>query len=293
MDSAKTMSLFSLILGVTMLGAAATTKLPSDAKGLVEYMGRDDFAGRAACEELVNLGKAAVPELLGALQNREPWVRYWSASALCRIGEERAYKPLVELLRNDPNPVVRSTVLWHLQHFKKEEVFELAVQSLGDGDGMVRSWALKVLEEGKQSARLPEVLKLLKDKEPGVRHDALMTAVKLGGNSQFALVKKLAADDPDAEVRAGALRCLTLLTEKKAEIVAVMIRALSDASPDVQGTAARLLGKGTNQSFGFDPSLPAAEREKAIAQWQEWYEARKNRLRWNEEKHRFVVLGEK
>jgi hypothetical protein len=275
-----------------VLWAVTNAPLPSDMPGLITHMARDDFAGQAACDQLVKTGKTVVPELLPALQHATPRVRYWAAAALCRIADERAYQPLLTALREDRHPVVRATILWQLQHFNKPAQYDLAVQHLADPDPFVRGWALKVLDHGQRREQLPAIRALTEDKDAGVRHDALVTAVKLGGNAELPLIEKLAADDADAQVRAGALRCLTLLPEKKPAILAVMIRALGDSHADVQAAAAQLLTKGTNQSFGFDPARPPRERERATAQWQKWYEQNQSRLRWDNAKRRFVLPDE-
>lgn len=270
----------------------AVTPLPADVPGLIAHMARDDYAGQAACDQLVKTGKSVVPELLPALQHTMPRVRYWAAAALCRLADERAYQPLLTALREDKHPIVRATILWQLQHFNKPEQFDLAVQHLADPDPFVRGWALKVLDHGQRREQLPAIRGLTQDKDAGVRHDALVAVVKLGGNAELPLIQKLATDDTDPQVRAGALRCLTLLPEKKAEILAVMIRCLSDPHTDVQAAAAQLLAKGANQSFGFDPARPARERERAAAQWQKWYEQNQTRLRWDNAKRRFVLPDE-
>ncbi len=282
------MALTAIVVAATLAATnAPPAKLPTDVPGLVQHMARDDFAGQAAADELVKRGKNVVTELLPALKDPAPRVRYWSAAALCRMADERAYQPLLDTLRTDTHPIVRATILWHLQHFKKDETFELARQHLNDADPLLRGWAIKVLANGQRRDRLADIVALTTDKDPGVRNDALVAAVQLAGNGQFALIKQVATTDSDPQVREGALRCLTLLPEKKPEIIGLMIRALADPSPDVQTVAATLLAKGTNQSFGFDPARPAREREHAIAQWQKWYEANQSRLHWDAKLHRF------
>jgi HEAT repeat protein len=274
-----------------LLPAVLAAELPSDVNGLVAHMARDDFAGKEACEALVKMGTNAVAELLPALKFPQARVRYWSAAALAQIGDERAFAPLQVAAKEDRSTIVRATILWHLPNIKSRQAdaYELAVAALADPAPLVRGWALKTLEHGQQRDRLADIVKLTADKDAEVRHDALAAAVKLGGNAQFALIEKLATTDPEAQVREGALRCLTLLPEKKPEILAVMIAALSDKSPEVQATAAKLLAKGANQSFGFDPSRPLDQRARAIAKWREWYEQNKARLRWDDEKRQFVL----
>ena len=272
---------------VVAAALTATNAPPTDVPGLVRSMARDDFAGQAAADELVKRGKGVVTELLPALKDPAPRVRYWSAAALCRLADERAYQPLLDTLRTDKHPIVRATILWHLQHFKRDEVFDLAARHLNDADPLLRGWAVKVLANGQRRDRLADIVALTTDKDPGVRNDALVAAVQLAGNAQFDLIKQVATTDSDPQVREGALRCLTLLPEKKPEIVGVMIRALGDPSRDVQTAAATLLAKGTNQSFGFDPARPAKERDHAIAQWQKWYEQNQSTLRWDDKLRRF------
>ena len=263
------------------------TPLPTDVPGLLRHMARDDAAGQEAATALVERGRGLVPELLPDLHDPSPRVRYWTAAALCRLADERAYQPLRDALRTDKHPIVRATILWHLQKYGKEEVFDLARQHLNDADPLLRGWAIKVLANGQRRDQLADIVALTTDNAPAVRLDALVAAVQLAGNAQFDLIQRLATTDPDAQVREGALRCLTSLPEKKPAIIAVLIRALADPSPAVQAAAATLLAKGTNQSFGFDPQRPARERSHAIALWQQWYEQNQSRLRWDDKLRRF------
>jgi len=283
-----------LWLALLLWPATLPAELPGDVNGLVAHMARDDYAGQEACEALVKLGTNAVPDLLPALKFPQARVRYWSAAALARIGDERAFGPLTATLKQDRSAIVRSTILWHLPNFKtrQTEAYELAAKSLADPEPMVRGWAIKTLEHGRQTNQLQEIVALTGDQDAEVRHDALAAAVRLGGNAQLPLIEKLATSDADPQVRAGALRCLTLLAEKKPAILAVMIAALNDKSPDVQTTAAKLLAKGANQSFGFDPSRPPDERARAVAKWREWYAQNKEQLRWSDEKRRFMLPDE-
>lgn len=283
-----------LFIGGLLLAGEAERRNPppQDIRGLIAYMAKDDFAGKVACEKLVEIGEPAVDALLEALNSRVPRVRYWSAAAVARIADERAYKPLIETLRKDPNALVRATIVWHLRHFKKEEVYDIAVERLRDKNKFVRYWAMKVLEADGRKDKLPEIVKLTKHSDRDTRHDALVIAVRLGGNAELPLIREMALKDPDPQVRAGALRSLTTLPEKTPEILDIMILALKDPVPEVQEVSARLLAKGTNQSFGFDPSRPKEKQLEAIAKWRKWYEENKNKLKWSKEKRRFVTPEE-
>jgi len=44
--------------------------------------------------------------------------------------DESAYQPLVELVTSDPSGMVRATALWYLQHYPRQEVWDLAVKTL-------------------------------------------------------------------------------------------------------------------------------------------------------------------
>jgi HEAT repeat protein len=79
--------------------------------------------------------------------------------------------------------------------------------------------------------------------------------------------------DEEPEIRrAAALACA--LKESKAH-VPQLIEVLRDPEPDVARAAEKALRELTGQKFGPAANATPAERDKAIAAWQEWWKKQK------------------
>ena len=258
----------------------------------MKQMEKDDYAAYAAHRRLVEIGLPAGDALLAGIKHAKPHVRYWSAAALAQIGEKRAYEPLKKLVREDPNQIVRSTALWHLQLYGNDEVYKLAADALGDAHPMVRGWAMRVLRENKRAEGVAKLRELVESKDPLTRADAVhATVVWVQGQDHIAFLKGVLSKDPASDVRLQALRCLTII-QKDPKILGVMIDALGDSDEEVRRLAATLLRKGADQVFGYVPTDEPAERKKAADRWRAWYEKDKSQLAWNAERRRFEIRQE-
>ena len=279
--------LFLLLAPVLRAGEPAS---PASSRSriaeLIRSMERSDLAGQKACRELIALGKPAVESLLQALKSPVPRVRYWSVAALGRIGEKRAIEPLVQLLQADPDPLVRSTVVWYLQFFQDDRVWPIVVGALRDRNRMVRGWAIRSLEENHRPEAEAELRKLLQHPDAHTRYDALAALIRVLKSGHQEVIRSM-MKDREPLVRTGALRCLTLLEEKRPEILEPMIEALLDEDRGVRATAARLLRKGANQSFGYNAEAPPPVLRSVAARWRAWYRAHKDQIVWNEQTRRF------
>jgi len=259
---------------------------------LMKQMEKDDYAAQAAHGRLVEIGLPAGDALLAAIKHTKPHVRYWSAAALAQIGENRAYGPLKELVRKDPNQIVRSTALWHLQLYGNDEVYKLAADALGDAHPMVRGWAMRVLRENRRKEGAAKLRELVKSEDVLTRADAVhATVVLVEGQDHIAFLKGVLSKDPASDVRLQALRCLTII-RKDPKILDVMIDALGDSDEEVRRVAVKLLRKGADQVFGYIPTSERAGRKKAADRWRSWYEKDKSRLTWNAERRRFEIREE-
>jgi HEAT repeat protein len=264
-----------------------------DVPALIDRMAENDYAGKEAMEQIVEVGEPAVPLLLKALERKSPRVRYWTIAALSGIGGDRARQAIQGML-GDPVPFVRSVAVWHLRGWTdQEDVRKLLLERLEDESPLVRGWALKVVQQKALDEAAERVRQMaLEDEDPEVRYDALATCTRLRGPEALPLLVKAWRTDEEALVRGGAVRCCTLIDPPTPATGDLLIRALRDKDPEVADTAASLLRKGFNQFFAFDPEAPVAQRHAAIRDWRNWYEAHKDRLEWNEEKRRFEIPGE-
>jgi len=69
------------------------------------------------------------------------------------------------------------------------------------------------------------------------------------------------------------------LTERqKVRLFAGLIQALGDPKPDLRRIAMEALRRQTNQTKGFNPDAPIAERDAKIREWKLWLEEYKSNL---------------
>ncbi|HOX37240.1 MAG TPA: HEAT repeat domain-containing protein [Candidatus Brocadiia bacterium] len=289
-----------LLITISVLFAQeANHPIPSDPAALqkeikenAEALGGDPYKAMESARRLAEIGKPAIQACLDATRSGNPQSRWWAASALGRIHDPLGRKRLLELLSDDPHPLVRSVAAWHIQSFiADEDVVQGLQKALNDSAPEVRGWVLRVLRERRVTRALPEIEKLLKHPHPPTRYDALYAAVALRGTDRMQLIRDVLRADESADVRDGALRCLTVIEPPDPEGCEILIEGLADKDAEVRKTAHKLLLRGYDQSFGFDPDGKAEEREAAIARWKKWHQENKRRLVWNAEKKRFEASG--
>ncbi len=262
---------------------------PQTAQELIEQMGKDDFSGMAASRELARMGEPAIPGLVAALQDPVPRVRYWSIAALSDMGDDRVLPAILSRL-DDEDALVRAVAVWHLgRWYGRPDVREPVLKRLDDASPFVRGWVLKLIQFKKDKEAAEKVRALLKSAEPEVRYDALHTLAVLQGPDALDTLRQALREDESELVRECAIRCTTVIEPQTARVAEVLLIGLRDKDEAVREVAARLLRKGFGQSFAFDASAEPPIREEGARAWQEWYEANKEKLRWNAENRRFEV----
>jgi HEAT repeat protein len=120
-------------------------------------------------EKLVKIGKPAVPELISSLQNRKNEDRITSAArVLAKIGDERAIKPLADLMM---------------------------IPRDADGSvGQVRGAAGPMLQKFGSRA-IPELTRVLNSNDALAAADAVLALAVIGGDEAITLLKsRLAAE---------------------------------------------------------------------------------------------------
>ena len=260
---------------------------------LIKSMEESDYAGRDAVKKLVAIGIPAVEKLIEAFKHKTPRVRYWSASAVATIGDERAYKPLVDLVRNDKHGLVRCTALWHLQHYPRKESWDLAIEMLDDPSTGVRGWAMKLLAAKKRREAVPKLKVMTKHRNHKTRYDAMVSRGKIVDVKAVDTLRDILRSDDNVDVRKGALTCITIIAKKTAPLLLLLIDGLEDRDESVRELAARLLRRGTNQEFPFTPAGDPEERAAAVIAWREWFDKHKDRLYWDDKLRRFEIRKEK
>ncbi len=291
--ASRTIGVIAIVLWAscrTFAQGEAPKPVDQQVADLIASIEKSDYAGRDATEKLVAIGKPAVPQLLAALKHPTARVRYWSTAAVARIADESAYAPLVELAKSDPSGMVRATALWYLQHYPRQEVWDLAIQFLDDPSREMRGWAIKLLSTKNRAEALPKLEEIArKHADYQTRYDAIVAVATMRDADAIEFLRGIAASDAHETVRKGALSCVTILKKKPPVLLTVLIDGLEDRDAGVREFAAKLLRKGTTQEFPFNPSGDAEGRAAVVRAWREWYEKNKDLLAWDDAKRRFEI----
>jgi HEAT repeat protein len=151
----------------------------------------------AAADELADLGPkaaTALPQLIAALESKDPELRWRSARALGVIDNPRA----AEALRKhaaDSEAVVRAQAIFALGRLevKDKESVGAIVARLTDQDKDVRRACVRALQMIKADRAIvtPLVVKVLEDSDPAVVMPALHTIAEAGAEVVPALTEAL------------------------------------------------------------------------------------------------------
>ena len=335
-----------VLVGVQAVGGAAKPAAKTQPAGTAEpspgqaariaklckQLGESQYGSKGACEQLIAIGKPAVPALLKALKDKRPQARWWAVAAVCRIGADEGYPGVLDVLRNDSNGFVRSTAVYYLRHYRKKgkDIWPAVEEALVGKSPEVARWALrlmvedrypkmdealrKVLASGGSELRsyalqhvremrehdakkaktyLPLVQQVLRAKDERIRCDALHTAVLLMDEGQLEFLRKTYETDKSPAVQETALRCITVIATPPVESIELFLMGLQHKDEKVRDAAAKLLVKGCKQRFGYDAKQPLSIREAAIEKWGKWYLQNRAKLKWHTDLRKFLLPGQR
>ena len=199
---------------------------------------------------------AGVLPLIRCLQTDPyPAAREIAAQGLGYLGDERAAKPLAAALR-DPDAYVRRRAAAALVTVPAQSVVpELAAAATTDKVPDVRRFAVEALGWVGNASVVPALNQATADKVAEVRRYAAIELGKIGDPSSLDALSALlgGTPDPDPDVRWAAVIALGKLKDKRAE--QVLVRALSDPSPQVSNSAERALqrlGIAAQEQAGYE-----------------------------------------
>ncbi|HUT37002.1 MAG TPA: HEAT repeat domain-containing protein [Planctomycetota bacterium] len=294
---------------------------------LCKELGETEYGSQGACEQLIQIGSPAVPALIEALKDHRPQARWWAVAALCNLAPEEGYPAVVKVLESDPNPLVRSTAVYYLRHYRnkaKKDIWPEVEKALADKDPEVGRWALRLMvEEGypevdkrlreilaggssalrsyalshirdmgdKGKAYMPLVRQLLSAEEPRIRYDAVATVVALMDSGQLDFLRETFRKDKDPAVKECALRCITVIPTPPVECFELFVEGMQSGDEKVRDTAHKLVVKAFKQYFGFGAKLPLPMREAALRKWQDWYAQNRAKLEWHPDLRKFLPQG--
>ncbi len=168
-----------------------------------------------------------------ARQNPNQLARIHAVWALGQIGSTAALNPIVELL-SDSDAEVRAQAAKVLGDRRFPSAFDALLKAVNDPSPRVQFFAAMGLSKLARKEAVPAIVTLLRsnaDKDPYLRHAAVMALTALADNDKLAA----AAKDSSASVRMGALLAMRRLK------AAGIDQFLSDADPRIVLEAARAI----------------------------------------------------
>jgi HEAT repeat protein len=228
-------------LALRMLGQDADAQL---ALGLTS----GDSARRRVLLPLV-VRTAAVPAVVGCLQDGDPAVRALACDALGRIGDPRVVGAVFELLRETDARVAQAAI-GAIQSLGSAETESLALSSARSPLPAVRRAAMRLLSYFGYPSAYEVFAAAVHDPDLRVRDAAIagLAFVEHAGAVDLLLA---AADDPSERTRAAAMRGLGQSPQSE-RIVGRLRLALSDDDAWVRYYACQALGRlGVEEAAGL------------------------------------------
>lgn len=200
---------------------------------LSELAGSDDDALRSAVMRAAGLrsGETAIRVLVSGLADRAPWVRYYAAQGLGRIGTDAgadASKQLIEKLR-DPAPHVRIAVIEALAKLRTQDAWDAVVRAATSRDADERRAGIVGVGLHKREGAAAILVEAARSEDPATRLVAISALAHYDEPEALATLEA-ALRDSTAEVRDAALSVLAERDDEGAAriLVEVALRSQSD-----------------------------------------------------------------
>jgi HEAT repeat protein len=192
-------------------------------------------------------GAAVAHELRTALEDQNPWVRYYACQSLGKLADAGATE-LVAARLADESGQVRVAAVEALAHLPGTHAFEVLLETAGSDDPDLHRAALVALGSSKRREALPCLLAAVTELQPATRLVALSALAELGLLEAVPAIAR-ATNDRDEGVRVAAAGFLAARSD------ASTTRELIDL---LKRTPAR-------ESLVHALARPAAGRVEAIA----------------------------
>lgn len=141
--------------------------------------------------------------LLGGLNDRDPWVRYYACQSLGKLNEEAAADAIVALADDDAGQV-RVAVVDALAHMHTESAMTALRRAASSQDADVRRAALLGLGVARRPDALPVLLGAVGSEDPATRLVALSAVAEYESPETLPALLR-AASDRDDSVRSAAV----------------------------------------------------------------------------------------
>lgn len=173
-----------------------------------------DRTGTLRAIQTLGLVQALLPAIYRAARDPDSLVRSTALSALNQDNSPTALRLLRDAL-NDPDPRVQATAIEALEHLGIEKSAGPVHDKCGSRNNRVRANAIKALWniESKNAAHALE--NMLKDASADHRLSALWVVERMRVRNIVEILTAMSGSDPDARIRARAIRVMNSLGIKK------------------------------------------------------------------------------
>lgn len=260
-EKAKSLSDSDRAKAVEQLGVVFSIKTPGL---LAEFAADKDVAVRRAVAG--GLGRLAMadgrPIALKLLADSDPRVRRGAALAVARTSSVDDIETVAKMLTDTDAGVRRNAAMFFI-HVRGLELIEPVLSAMDDPDANVRRLVMRGIDGLRDKSIRPILAKAVADDDAEVATAG--TSLTLKGRHAAYLIEPLikAARHKDNGVRHNAVKAL-VASRKKDKVIPILIDALTDKEPRVQGHAVGALERWTKQDFGYDQ-----------AKWKKWWAGQK------------------
>jgi len=239
---------------------------------LVAKFRANEYASLAAHGRAVKLGAGITPDLIAALadQQQPEFARMWLATALCDIGDARAAAPLVALL-DDPSGGVRYVVAFHGPKMKNATLdAAIDAKAQASKDPMFAAWAARGFGTAGRAVPDAMVATTLAGSDARAKMElAKLLAANPGDQTTTTLLRLV--EDADASVRHAAVQSLADGHVRSAAAVGALIAALDKPGDGARQSVCAALCQMAGQTWTYDPTAEAAEKNRVVNQWKDWW----------------------
>ncbi len=204
----------------------------------------------------MSAGRATALKLLG---DADAEVRRGAALAIARTSGPADGEVVMRLLR-DPDVEVRRSATWFFVHVDPAKADRQALlTALADSDVVVRRRVVARIRAAKDEWIRPLLAKMLVDPDTEVALHAMDLTIAGGHGAALLAPLSKAARHKDARIRRFAIKSI-VASKRREVILPVLIDAVGDEDPKVQGYVVGSLERLTKQRFGFDQT-----------KWKRWW----------------------
>ncbi|MEP7291428.1 MAG: HEAT repeat domain-containing protein [Chloroflexota bacterium] len=155
----------------TILAAAEALASIGDLRALEPSINRifegDDYWQNG--ETLRTWGESALNMLLSMIESDDEQIRRGVAALLGEFGDKRAVEPLIERLKADSSPEVRSSAAYGLSELADPRAFDSLTEALHDPYEQTRAYAASGLGQLKDERAVTALMEATHDEHPLVR----------------------------------------------------------------------------------------------------------------------------